>query len=193
MVIKADENFPQNKGNAHLRQHPQADAMEFQIIRESAEQLDQGEDGQNIDKVARHAVDQPMGKRVGQDPSAHRMDAGHDVNHQPQNGSKQSGQHDEDQDGDDVVQNPPIYRQGIDFRQRVTLPVQSIADRCRDAGALTPSSGTRSAAAQAMSLVQSAHYRLAGRSTRRRIGRHRCARMSAYAPTVRDESAKSQC
>ena len=50
--------------------------MEFQIIREGAEQLDQDEDRQNIDhQVARHAVDQPMGKGVGGDAFAHRMDA----------------------------------------------------------------------------------------------------------------------
>src|ERR1019366_5787462 len=44
MAVKANKDLPQNKRNADFCQHPQADAMELQIVREGAEQFDQNKD-----------------------------------------------------------------------------------------------------------------------------------------------------
>jgi hypothetical protein len=49
VVVKANEDLPQNKGNADFSEYPQAYAMELQVVRKGAKQFNENKDRENID------------------------------------------------------------------------------------------------------------------------------------------------
>lgn len=88
--------------------------MEFQIVREGAEQFDEHEHGQDIDdQFPIDAVNDPHRKFMDLGAAIQGLPRRDEIEQQSRHGAHQREQHDDDQDGNDDIEDPAIGNQRL--------------------------------------------------------------------------------